>query len=451
MSAWTEKEIKGLLERALSRLGDIQGEAILSGGRCSVSRFANNRFHQTVRENRHQLYLRGVDKNRTLAVVTDDFSDEALGRAASRLKEGLPLTAPSEDLLPLLSQQKYQSSAGRVDSDFDKLDIHGWMDDFRRFFSECEQLGYEAAGKWERTSGTIGDYGELSPLAMANTSGLFTYSPATSYDFSTTVYAGHSSGWAGSSARKFEYLDLKAYFKRALAKAQANTNTQALSPGRYTVILEPAAWMELLRYVTESFNALSVSEGRSFVQGKIGEKVFPEWFSLSDDAYHPQIGGAPFDGEGVPVKALPLVDKGTIKNIVTTRALAKKMGMPETGHGNYLPNPYGAYPRNVVMSGGTTSLDKMIASTPKGILVTRIWYTTPVDEKKLIITGMTRDGTFLIENGKIVGAVRNLRFNECIPSLLQRVDEIGKPELTFGTLVPPLRVRDFHFTSQTEF
>ncbi len=226
---------------------------------------------------------------------------------------------------------------------------------------------------------------------------------------------------------------------------------KAIEPGRYTVILEPAAVGDLCYFLAEGFNAQQVDEGRSFLSGKVGETVFGQNIDIDDDPYHPLIQGRPFDGEGVPTKKVSLVEKGVVKGLVYDRKTAAKLGKEPTGHGLPVPNVEGAHPSSISMKGGTSSIEEMIKSTKKGILVTRLWYNRLVDPMKLIITGMTRDGTFWVEDGKISHGIKNLRYNQSLIELLNHVDAATPQERMWGYAVPGILAREFNFTSVTLF
>jgi len=188
----------------------------------------------------------------------------------------------------------------------------------------------------------------------------------------------------------------------------------------------------------------------------MGKKLFGENISIWDDVYHPMQTGTPYDGEGLPRQKVHLVDHGVPRNLVYSRATAKKMKTKATGHGFSLPNEYGEAPMSLVFAGGTATVDEMVRSTERGVLVTRLWYIREVDPYQKILTGMTRDGTFLIENGRIAGGIRNFRFNQSMIAMLSNVEMLGVPvraagEESFEMVVPAMKVRDFHFSEVTKF
>jgi predicted Zn-dependent protease len=255
----------------------------------------------------------------------------------------------------------------------------------------------------------------------------------------------------------------------AAEKALSSKNPKELPPGKYTVILEPAAVLDLVGFMFWDWGGQAILDERSFLNNRIGGRVFGENINLADDVYHPLQTGAPFDGEGVLRQRVPLVENGVVKRLVFARATAEKVKQSEyagkigpveaTGHGFPIPNEIGEMPSNIVFSspaGQAKSIDQMIASTERGILVTRLWYIREVDPYEKILTGMTRDGTFLVENGRLQHGLRNFRFNQSLIHMLNHVEAMGEPvrasgEESFDMVVPAMKVRDFNFTEVTRF
>jgi predicted Zn-dependent protease len=212
----------------------------------------------------------------------------------------------------------------------------------------------------------------------------------------------------------------------------------------------------MVGFLFYDFAGTAVQDKRSCLNERMGKKIFGDNISLWDDVTHAQQLGAPYDGEGMPRQKVLLVDRGVPRNLVYSRATAKKMKSKATGHGLALPNEWGEAPMNLVLDGGNSSLDEMIDSTERGILVTRLWYIREVDPYEKIMTGMTRDGTFLIENGRVAGGIRNFRFNQSILEMLANVEALGPAarasgEEAFDMVIPAMKVRNFHFTEVTKF
>ena len=291
---------------------------------------------------------------------------------------------------------------------------------------------------------------------LANSKGLFARHDHTRAEFSVTILEENSSGWAKSNSADILNIDPDALFESASEKAAGSRKPRELAPGHYTAILEPAAVLDLVGSIFYDFAGTGVLDKRSCLNGRMGKKIFGENITLWDDVYHPLQLGAPWDGEGLPRQKVLLVDRGVPKNLVYSRATAKKMKAKPTGHGFSLPNEYGEAPMNLVFSGGDKSVDEMIRSTERGILVTRLWYIREVDPYEKVLTGMTRDGTFLVENGRVAGGIRNFRFNQSIIDVLANVEMLGPAvraagEESFEMVVPAMKIRDFHFSEVTKF
>jgi predicted Zn-dependent protease len=281
---------------------------------------------------------------------------------------------------------------------------------------------------------------------MGNSKGMFGYNKSTSVDFSVTVRTedGTGSGYAIRDFNDVSLLNSKDVTGIAMQKAQASVNAQAIEPGKYTVILEPTAAGDLLGLLTRSLDARSADEGRSFLSKKgggtrVGEKFFDERVNIFSDPDHPQIPGAPWDNEGFPQKPVSWIENGMVKNMFYSRYWAEKQGVQPTGR-----------PSGVIMEGGDQSLADLIKSTERGILVTRFWYIRGVDPQTLLFTGLTRDGTFYIENGQIKFPVKNFRFNESPIIMLNNIEALGRQQRVGGNMIPAMKIRDFTFTSLSD-
>ena len=227
-------------------------------------------------------------------------------------------------------------------------------------------------------------------------------------------------------------------------------------PGAWTVILQPAAVLDLVGFLFYDFAGTAILDKRSCFNDRLGKKVFGENITLTDDVFHPLQSGPPYDGEGFPRQKVLLVERGVPRNLVYSRATAKKMKTRPTGHGFSLPNEYGEAPFNLVFEGGKTSVDEMVATTDRGILVTRLWYIREVDPYEKVLTGMTRDGTFLVEGGRVVGGIRNFRFNQSVLEMLSNVEALGPAvraagEESFEMVVPAMKISGFRFSEVTKF
>ncbi len=282
------------------------------------------------------------------------------------------------------------------------------------------------------------------------------------------MLAEDSSGWQKANSPDVQQLNAVSLAEIAAEKARRSAGPREIPAGKYTVILEPAAVLDMVGFMFYDFGGLAILDQRSFLNNRVGTKVFGENVDIWDDVAHPLQSGAEFDGEGVRRQKVQLVEKGVVKRLVYARASAERMKQSEykdkvgpiaaTGHGFSLPNEIGEAPMNIVFGAPAKpqTIEQMMASTERGILVTRLWYIREVDPYEKILTGMTRDGTFLVENGKIQGGVLNFRFNESLIHLLSNVEAMGSlvrasGEESFDMVVPAMKVREFNFTEVTKF
>jgi len=282
------------------------------------------------------------------------------------------------------------------------------------------------------------------------------------------MLAPDSSGWQKANSPNVKSLDPVALAEIAARKAFESVKPQEIPAGKYTVILEPAAVLDIVGFMFFDFGGLSVLDQRSFLNNRVGTKLFGENISIWDDVAHPLQSGTPFDGEGVRREKVQLVENGVIKCLVYARATAEKMKRTEhkdkvgliepTGHGFPLPNEMGEAPMNIVFGASPkpASVEQMIASTERGVLITRLWYIREVDPYEKILTGMTRDGTFYVQDGKVQYGVRNFRFNQSLIQMLSNVETMSTPvrasgEESFDMVVPAMKVREFNFTEVTKF
>jgi len=282
------------------------------------------------------------------------------------------------------------------------------------------------------------------------------------------MLAADSSGWQKLNSPNVRNLRPKELAEIAARKAVDSAHPREIPPGKYTVILEPSAALDIIGFMFWDFGGMAILDQRSFLNDRIGARLFGENINIWDDVAHPLQAGSFFDGEGVHRKRVPLVENGVVKRVVYARGTAARMKKSEcankvglieaTGHGFPLPNEMGEMPMNIVIgkTGEAQTVDEMIASTERGLLVTRLWYIREVDPYEKIVTGMTRDGTFLIENGKLQGGARNFRFNESLISMLSNVECMGIPvracgEESFDMVVPAMKVNEFNFTEVTKF
>jgi predicted Zn-dependent protease len=376
-------------------------------------------------------------------VTTNDLSDEALKRTVEQAERLAKLAPDDPESMPELEPQKY-------------VPVEGWFDVTAELSAtERAKAALSALGP-ARAAGDVTAAGFLiigaGMTSVANQKGLFAYFRSTSANYTLTVRTkdGTGSGWAAADHPDWKQIDVAAVAKRAIEKARASRNPQKVEPGRYTVILEAQGVGDLVQLVGNYTDARTSDEGRSpFVKqgggNKIGEKIVDNRVTIFSDPADSQLLAQPFDGEGFPIARQVWIENGTLKQLYYSRFWAKKQGKQPTGA-----------PSSLKMSGGSASIDEMIKSTERGILVTRLWYLREVDPRTILYTGLTRDGTFLIENGKISHAAQNFRFNESPLFMLNNLETLGKAERLAGTeqggsiVMPSIKVRDFNFTSLSE-
>lgn len=446
-----KEEARAQLERVLSIAGSRELEASIGGGENFLTRFANNEITQNVAERRFVLSVRVAKGRRSGRATGNDWSDAGIERLVARADEAAAVAPESNEAMPLLGPQRYRE-VDAVDPATAALGPEARAREVGRAVARTRAAGLDGAGIFESGFGTIGDYGELGTLALANTKGLFAYHTETTATFSMTALHGTESGWAQAEGHAASDIDGDALAARAVDKALCSRNAVAWDPGSYDVVFEPAAVSDFLYHLNDaSFGALALQEGRSFLDGKMGASVLGPNITIRDDPYHPLHLGSPFDGEGVPTQPVTIIDRGVARSVVYDRRTAAKEGRESTGHGLAYPNTAGPVARHLVLEGGSDSVESLLAGVERGLLVTRVWYTNLVEPKSVLITGMTRDGLFAVERGKVTGAVRNFRFNQGVVEMLQRVDGMTAPQRAGGAVCPAIRVRGFRMSSVTEF
>jgi predicted Zn-dependent protease len=444
----TQDEAQRLLARVLERCPEA-AEAIYTDQDESLTRFANNEIHQNVRARRRTLLLRAYVGRRAGVVSTSRTDDDALDALVERAVAIARLTPESPDLVELAPPAPYAAIDG-FDPATAACTPDERADKVRTIIDPAAAAGYVAAGALTTAS---------QVTAVANTRGVIGWFPSTYANVTATVMAADSSGWADGHARAIGALDPAGLGRTAIEKARLSANPRSLPAGRYDVVLEENAVAELVAFLGwTGFGALSYQEGHSFLNGRLGERITGERITIADDAFDRRSLGMPFDYEGVPKHRVPLIERGVAAGLVHDSRTARHAGVGSTGHALPPPAPEGPLPYDLVLETGDTSVEEMIAGTERGILVTRFWYNRVVDPRHTIITGMTRDGTFLIENGRIAGGIRNLRYNESVLDVLSRAERIGRTArpTVFDysrncVVAPALWVRGFQFTGVTEF
>ena len=374
---------------------------------------------------------------------TNDLSDASIARVVGQAESLARLSPEDPDWMPALGPQSY-------------LPVDAYVDATAMLTPADRARAAKTALDPARKAGDLRAAGFLvvnaSARAIGNSRGLFGYHRATNANYTLTVRSsdGTGSGWAGAEHNDWRAIDFKQVSATAIEKARQSRNPVPLEPGRYTTILEPQAVADLVVFISGSLGARTADEGRSaFAKrgggNKVGDRIVDPRVTLISDPQDPQLLAVPFDDEGMPGKRATWIENGVLRDLVYSRFWARKQGKEPS-----------AAPSSIKMIGGSTSTEEMIRSTDRGVLLTRLFYLRMVDPRTLLVTGLTRDGTFLIENGKVSHAIKNFRFNESPLFMLNNVDAIGPTARVAGTesggtvVMPALKVRAFNFTSSSD-
>ena len=444
-------------------------EVLFSGGRFALTRFANNTIHQNVEEENHTISVRTVLAGRTARATTNKFDEDSLRRVVESSEALAKVQHPDPDLLPMPNSQEATGAGGvpvapRIAPSRHFAETAAITPQLR---AESVKKIVEVAKQHKLTTAGIFSSSE-SVEGIFNSCGLSNWHTQTLAEVSITMLGDDSSGWQKANSPDLTNLDPNCMAEIAAEKALDSAHPVELPAGKCTVILEPSAALDIVGFMFWDYTGVAILDQRSFLTGRIGSKIFGENITIWDDATHPLQTGSPFDGEGMRRQSLPLVENGVVKRVVYARGTAARMKNSEfqdkvgpiepTGHGFPLPNEMGEMPLNIVFapSQNPQTVDEMIASTERGVLVTRLWYIREVDPYEKIVTGMTRDGTFLVENGAVRRGVRNFRFNESLIHMLSNVEAMSVPvrssgEESFDMVVPAMKISDFNFTEVTKF
>lgn len=411
-----------------------------------LTRFAESQIHQsTWREDVEVRVMAVADGNRVGVAATHAIDAEAIRRAA-RDALAIARVSPANPEFPGIAEPATQPEKAGFD---DQTAAATPQRRAEYVASVIEELpaDMKAAGYCE----TVAD-----EVLVAATTGLSFFASSTHAGLSVMAMSPDSSGVAELTERRLADIDPSAVAARAVQKADIGRHPRPIEPGAYTVVLEPAASSTLMQFLGYlGFGAKGFLEGRSFMCDKLGQKICSELITIVDDPLGPESLGLPFDFEGTPAQKVTLIDRGVARDVVWDRTTAKKAGRASTGHGLPPPNSAGPFPLNLRMEPGASSLDDIVASTERGLLVTRFHYSNVVNEKEAVLTGMTRDGTFLIEDGKLRHGVHNLRYTQNAVDALSNVEAVGdttemSSELFFGgSRSPALKIHDFKFSSTT--
>lgn len=436
MAIYSKEEARTILEKALSFSQADTCEINLSGSNSGNIRYARNTVSTAGYSSNQSLVVQSSFGKKSGTATIDEFDDASLEKVVRRAEELARLSPENPEFMEPLGPQQYDGSITYSES------TAKVSPEYR---AQVAKSSIEpAAAKDVTAAGFFNDSSGFS--AMINSKGLFAYNRSTNMDFTVTMRTndGTGSGWVTRDFNDVSKFNAAEASSVAIDKAVLSREARAIEPGKYTVILEPAASVGLLGNMFGAFNARGADEGRSFMSApnggnKMGQKIVDERVSFWSDPLHPDVPTATWNGAGQPLKKTMWLENGVVKNLAYSRYWAEQKGVE--------PVPF---PQGGIMAGGDASLEDLISSTKKGILVTRLWYIRSVDPQTLLYTGLTRDGTFYIENGKIAYPVKNFRFNESPIIMLNNLEELGQQVRIDGNLIPYMKVRDFTFTSLSD-
>jgi len=436
MAILSKEEAQAILKKVMGYSKADACEVSLGGSDGGNIRYARNAVSTAGQISVMSLAVSSTFGKKTGTATINEFDDASLQKVVKRAEELAMLAPENPEYMPPLGPQTFAESATFNEKTAAMTpDTRAEM--VGKSLSVSKAANLQAAGFLENATRFN---------SIMNSKGLFAYNKSTDVSFSVTVRneEGTGSGYVDKSYNDLDKMDTLALSKIAAGKATKSAGAKAIEPGKYTVILEPLAASDIIENMFRGFDARSADEGRSFMSKKgggtrLGEQLFSENVNIYSDPLNPELPSATWDREGLPVKRTQWVQNGVVKNLSYSRYWASQKGVQ--------PLPFG---RSIVIEGGNQSLEDLIKGTEKGILVTRFWYIRSVDPQTLLLTGLTRDGTFYIENGEIKFPLKNFRFNESPVIMLNNVEALGKPVRTGTGMIPPMKIRDFTFTSLSD-
>ena len=443
MKLLNSEETKRICDRVMALSKADECSVTLSGKRTGNIRYARNNVSTAGLVEDTQLVVQVAFGKKQGTATINEFDEKSLEKVVRRAEDLARLAPENPEFVSAVSKQAFRATntfsakTAAIDPDF-----------------RAQTAAYSIEESRKNKLVAAGFFTDNASFeTIANSNGVFGHQEATGLDFTCTVRTedGRGSGWVKRSANDVARFDAREASNVAIEKALRSVDAKALEPGRYTVILEPAATSDLIGFMMSGFDARRADEGRSFLSKKgggtrLGEKLFDEQVNIWADPWNPDVPVLPWDTQTMlPRERMALVKNGKVSALDYSLFWAKKQGVRAVGA-----------PGNIIMAGTDKSTADLIASTKKGILVTRTWYIRLVDPQSVLLTGLTRDGTFYIENGKIKHPIKNFRFNESPVTMLNNIEEIGKPqiiggdEVQYAMAIPPMKVRDFNFTSLSD-
>jgi predicted Zn-dependent protease len=436
MPILSKEDALAIMKKALSYSKADECTVNLSGSEDGNIRYARNAVSTAGEQSQTSLGVTSSFGKRSGSATINEFDDASLEKVMRRSEELAKLAPENPEYMPLLGPQTFKESVN-YNATTAGMNPDKRAEAVAKSLKVAKDASHESAGFLSNST----DFN-----ATMNSKGLFGYNKSTDVSFSITVRnrEGTGSGYASKSYNDVSKLDTLALTKIASSKASMSAAAKAIEPGKYTVILEPLAASDMISTMFNGFDARNADEGRSYMSKKgggtrLGEKLFDEKVTMYSDPLNPDLPFSTFSGDGRPQQKTVWVENGVVKKLAYSRYWAQQKGVEALPAAN-----------RIIMQGGNSSIDDMIKSTEKGILVTRFWYIRFVDPQTLLLTGLTRDGTFYIENGKVKFPIKNFRFNESPVIMLNNLEELGKAERVGNLIVPPMKIRDFTFTSLSD-
>jgi PmbA protein len=431
-----------ILEKGIKSSRADQTELVWMGEKFDFTQLAENIIRQNISRSDHTLMVRAIQNKKIGVAVTNRIDDDSIRETVGNASEIARYQKEDSDFVSLPSSPPAPEVKGYHQRTFD----YSPLDRARTVKMVVDRC------KAERLSGTGAFQTETEVTAVANSLGTRQYFEETKAHFTLTSSESDSvSGWAQGYDRDVSKINVESMVRKANLKAILSRDQIELPPGKYTVILEEAAVASLLLFLGFlGFGAKTFLQGRSFMARNMGQKITSEKITVTEDPFHPMMNALPFDYEGVPKKSVPLIENGIAKGVVYNSYYANQAGVESTGHALPPNNTFGPYPKNMVMFPGGSSLEDMIASTDKGILITRFWYINYMNPMLTQVTGTTRDGTFWVEDGEIKSAVSNMRIGQSILEAFSNVELMSKdrklcPQFGVVMYVPAMKIKDFTF------
>ncbi len=443
-----EESCRRWVKEVIQRSSADQTEAVLLTEDSSLTRFARNSIHQHVAERNATLILRVIKKKRVAVLTTNRLDRTSLNHLLQRAVAIAEVQPPNEEFVSLPAPRSIPE-VETFHSDIERLTPSRKTTLVEGLIRMVKGKGFEVSGAF--SNGRV-------EVSIANSLGVEAYQRYSDLFIHLIVQKDEGSGYASFVSRDPNQLDLSSLANEAVKKVRGGSPV-GIEPGEYEVILEPYAVSELLSFLGYlGFHALAIQEGRSFFCNRLGQKMVDEAVTLYDDGLDPEGLMIPFDFEGVPKQKVVFFEKGVAKAVTYDSFTGHREGRPSTGHALMAPNTEGPIPINLLMKEGTSSLEEMVRSVRKGIYVTRFHYTNVVEPMEAVVTGMTRDGTFLIEEGEIKSPLKNLRFTESILRALSRVRAVSRQRricsegtvysrrFITGVVAPAIKVDGFYFS-----